>query len=123
MRLFNDFSRMLLPPSQAAAQREDDIGMPTGRINYHRRSIFELGPKGNWFLFSAIQTSHLKLRKPYTGRIQDEESFTSDFGRNFGLFDLLQKYKKSPGKMKREITFSTEFWDIPDSTKCGCPEP
>ena len=70
MRLFNDFSRMLLPPSHAAAQREDDIGMPgTGRRNYHRRSIFELGPKGNRFVFSAIPTSHFKLRKPDTSRI------------------------------------------------------
>ena len=60
---------MLLPPSHAAAPREDDIGMPTGRRNYHRRSIFELGPKGNRFVFSAIPTSHFKLRKPDTSRI------------------------------------------------------
>ena len=67
MRLFNDFSRILLPPSQAAAQRKDDIGMPTGRRN--RRSIFELGPKGNWFLFIAIPTSHFMLWKLNTSRI------------------------------------------------------
>ena len=69
MRLLNNFSRILLPPSQAAAQRKDDIGMPTGRRNYHRRSIFELGPKGNWFLFSAIPTSHFMLWMPDTSRM------------------------------------------------------
>ena len=69
MRPFNDFSRILLPPGQAAARRNDDDGMPTGRRNYHRRSIFELGPKGNWFLFIAISTSHLKLGRPDTNRI------------------------------------------------------
>ena len=106
MRLFNDFSRMLLPPSQAAAQREDDIGMPTGRINYHRRSIFELGPKGNWFLFSAIQTSHLKLRKPYTGRIQDEESFTSDFGRDLGPIYSDSIGSIQPESMKKILTMT-----------------
>ena len=69
MRLFNNFIRILLPPTQAAAQRKDDIGMPTGRKNYHRRSIFELGPKGKWFLFSAIPTSHFMLWMPDTSRI------------------------------------------------------
>ena len=38
--------RMLLPPGETENRRNDENGMNNARRNYHRRSIFELGPKG-----------------------------------------------------------------------------
>ena len=50
---------MLLPPGEAEArQRNDENEIKNARRNYHRRSIFELGPKGNGFS-SEVRTFYI----------------------------------------------------------------
>ena len=53
---------MLLPPGEAEAPRKDETGIKNARRNYHRRSIFELGPKGNGFFRVRLrQWLHCRL--------------------------------------------------------------
>ena len=56
---------MLLPPGEAETRRNDEnnaIGIKNARRNYHRRSIFELGPKGNGvFRVRLRQGLHCRL--------------------------------------------------------------
>ena len=57
--------RMLLPPGEAETRRNDENnpnGIKNARRNYHRRSIFELGPKGNgFFRVWLIKGLHYRL--------------------------------------------------------------
>ena len=63
MLLFDNYSRMLLPPSEEAChsnRRKDEVGKVNPRRNFHRRSIFELGPKGNRYKLSQLKLFHFR---------------------------------------------------------------